>query len=132
MSDLLTDLRAAIADSITTDLSAALQVYRVRPKAPVYPCAVVGWPTEYVKPDQVAAVDLIIPVRVGVLWEDDEASNDLLAGFLETVTDAIETDPTLGGLCDTLTIRMYTNFTEERLEDDRVIIWFEIPVEVLA
>jgi hypothetical protein len=128
----LTDIRRGIELNIRTILT-DLEVFPTRTKAPNYPCAVVGWPENYtLGVDQGDALDMIIPVWVGLLWADDESSDDQLSEYLETVPDAILTDDTLGGACDVAVVLSADNF-EVGLDDaQRTVMWFQLPVTVVA
>ena len=77
-------------------------------------------------------VDLVLPVPVVIPWSDDNSSDAALETAMDTVVAAIESDRTLGGDCDDLSCRPYTDIGARTMPNDTVVITFTVPVEVLV
>lgn len=132
--DQVRDIREALRVQLQTVLGDSFNVYRGRPKNPVLPCVFVGQPDPLsLAPTQAAdPIDAVIPVWGGVLWGDDEASDDEQCALLELLPGAVEDDRTLGGLVDDVSVHTADSFGEQDLDDGRTVKWFRLPVEVMA
>lgn len=93
---------------------------------------VVGWPSEFdPHASQGGFRSIVYSVRFEVTWGDDQASDNALETAMQSAAAAIESDPTLGGSCDDLACRPFTNITAVRKADETTVMTFTVPVEVL-
>jgi hypothetical protein len=127
----LTAVRTGLKTRLAT--VSTLNAYRFMPKNPAFPCAVLDWPEEMnVQPAMDTARDITVPVVVGIeLGADDESSDDLLCGFIESVPAAILADRTLSGAAQDLSFGPIT-FSRGPIDDGRIIQWFVVPVLVMT
>ena len=91
---------------------------------------VVSFPESFARADLGVARTLVYPVRFEIPWDDDESSDAAIESFMEAAVDAIESDPTLGGSCDSAACLNITDIGASRKLDDRVVLQFVVPVEV--
>lgn len=91
---------------------------------------VVSFPDSYSRPDAGTARTIVYPVRFEIPWDDDESSDAALETFMAAAMDAIESDPTLGGSCDSAACLNITDIGASRKLDDKVVLQFVVPVEV--
>jgi hypothetical protein len=127
---------ASIRNRIKVNIAATMTTYEVydfEPKEPKYPCAIVSWP-ESLDPRATMAgdVDLVFPVRFMIVWKGDESSDQVLMDAMEAAVNAIESDRDLNSTADDVSCGAFTNIGASTLADDRVIMQFVVPVEVLA
>lgn len=124
MATTLATMRSGIATTIAG--VSGVQVYRRRQSDPQYPCLVIGWPEEFdVRPDNGDERDATIPVWVGVEVRDGDGADDQLSTLLDATVAIL------------LTVNAYdvapvSDFGEQLLQDDRIVVWAKIPVSVLA
>ena len=127
---------AAVRNRIKTNLADAihgLEVYDYEPKTPHHPIAVVAWPTNLnPRATQAGDIDVTIPVRFEVVWLGDESSDQALMDLMEAAVNAIESDRDLNGNVDDLSCGPFTDIGARTLNDDRVVMQFVVPVEILA
>ena len=102
-------------------------------KSPPAHSIIVGWPDHYdARPVMGVAVDMVIPVRWEIPWQDDESSNNALEEAMGAAVAAIESDRTLGGACSDLSCAPFTDIGARTMPSDAVNITFTVPVEVIA
>lgn len=120
---------ATARGNVYTTLAAAMTTanpYKRRQTNYMYPAVVVGWPQELdVRADLGTARDFTLDVWVACEVIDDDSSDDLLSGLLETAVTALLTNSAWD-------VQPVTDFGEQQTQDDRTIIWCRIPVSVLA
>jgi len=126
---------AAIRAQIKSNISAVLssfEVYDYEPKNKTYPSATVSWPSELdPRVTQAGGVDMTIPVTFEVMWIGDESSDQTLMDAMEAAVNAIETDRTLNSeVCD-LSCGPFIGIGPRVLPDERVLMMFTVPVEIL-
>lgn len=126
---------AQVRTGLKTNLEAMTEytVLDYEHKSPPAWAIIIGWPDVYdPRSTHAGDVDLVIPVRVMIPWQDDESSDDALEDAMNTVVATIESDRTLGGACDDLSCAAFTDIGARTMPNDLVLITFTIPVEVLA
>lgn len=127
---------AAIRNRIKTNISAVMTTYEVydyEPKNPRYPCAIVSFPDTFDPRATMAGdVNMTIPVRFMVEWLTDESSDQVLMDAMESAVNAIESDRDLNSNADDLSCGPFVNIGAVLLPDERVILQFTVPVDVLA
>lgn len=129
----LVAIRNRIKANIATSTYATFEVYDYEPKDPKYPCAVVSWPdTLDPRATMAGDVDVTFPVRFMIVWKGDESSDQALLEAMESAVEAIESDRDLNGNADDLSCGPFTNIGAVALADDRVVMAFTVPVDVLA
>lgn len=124
-------IRARIKDNLST--LSGFQVYDHEPKTKRFPCATVSWPdTLDPRATLTGDVDLTIPVLVEVAWLGDESSDQTLMEAMNEVVGKIESDRDLNGLCDDLSCGAFTNIGSRQTLDEKTVMQFVVPVEILA
>lgn len=78
------------------------------------------------------SIDVVIPVRVVIPWQDDESSDTALEDAMGAVVAAIEVDRTLNGTVSDLSCAMFTDIGARTMPNDSVIATFTVPVQVLV
>jgi hypothetical protein len=126
-------IRAALADNILSDPNFSdFEVYAYEVKDPRRPAIIVGWPETYdPRADYAGDIDLIIPVRVEIVWLDDAGTDDMLMSAMENLRDAIETDRTLQNNVDDVSCAPFEEIGTRTSGDDTVIVQFSVPVEIM-
>jgi hypothetical protein len=108
--DWLSGIMAGIATSLKTVPALGNHVFAYTPDSlPSPPYAIVGFP-ELIEFDFTMGggnADMQIPVRIYVAKVDERGGQLKLHAMMDprgagSINDAIESDPTLGGVCDTL------------------------------
>lgn len=124
MATTLATTRTAVLAAMSGITTA--QKYRRRHTNYQYPAIVIGWPSDFnVRPVFGDARDVTLDVFIGVEVTDDESSDDLLSGLLESVITALQTNTTWD-------VQSTTQFSDELLADDRVVVWARVPLLVLT
>lgn len=127
---------AAVRNRIKTNIAAAMttfEVYDFEPKDPRYPCAIVSFPEVFdPRATMGGDIDLTIPVRFLIVWATDESSDQVLMDAMEAAVNAIESDRDLNSNVDDLSCGPFVNIGATLLPDDRVVMQFTVPVEIMA
>jgi hypothetical protein len=125
-----------IRTGLKLNLESAMSGYTVldyEHKAPPAWAIIVGWPDVYdPRATYGGDIDLVIPVRVEIPWQDDDSSDDALDQAMAAIVAAIETDRTLSGVCSDLSCAPYTDIGARTMPNDAVNITFTVPVEILV
>lgn len=102
------------------------QTYRRRQRNYQYPCFVVGWPVELdARPAQGEARDFTLNIYGAAEVTDDDSSDDLLSGLLDSAITKLQETAAWD-------VQPVTDFDEAATDDERTIIWFRIPLAILA
>lgn len=127
---------ASVRNRIKTNIAATLttcEVYDYEPKSPKYPYVVVSWPETFNPRATMAGdIDFVIPVRYADVWLGDESSDQRMMDAMESIVNAIESDRDLNSTVDDLSCGSFTNIGAATMPDERVVMQFVVPVEVLA
>lgn len=125
-------IRAQLKKNIAETLS-TFHAYDFERKTKNYPCFTVSWPDTFdPRATQAGDIDLVIPVLFEVVWLGDESSDSALMAAMEAAVDAIESDRTLTRNVDDLSCGPFTNIGSRTMPDERVVMQFVVPVEILA
>lgn len=129
----LLQIRSALAANISSDVNFSdFEVYAYEVKDPRRNCVIVGWPETYDPRGTYAGdIDLILPVRVEIRWLSDEQADYDLMLALDNLRDAIESDRTLQGYVDDLSVAPFEDIGARTGPDDVVIVQFSAPVEIM-
>jgi hypothetical protein len=128
----LADARAGLKDNLAARMS-RYSVFGYEHKSPPAYSIIVSWPDMYDPRVTMAGdIDLIIPVRVEIPWQDDKSSDAELEEAMDTIVAAIEWDRTLGGTVGDLSCASFTDIGSRVLPNESVIMTFTVPVEILV
>ncbi len=127
-------IRTEISENISEDAAFdGWSVYDYEPKDPQRPCVVIGWPETYdPRGDFAGNIDLIIPVRFEMVWNDDVDVDDEMMTAMDEARDAIEADRTLNSTVDDLSCGAFSDIGARQAPDEKVVAQFIVPVEILV
>ncbi len=124
MTTTLSEARTAVFDELSTIGMA--NTYRTRQRSYQYPAIVVGWPQSMdVRPAMGDARDFVLDIGIAVEVVDDDSSDDLLSEILEAAATILQDTPTWD-------VQPATDFGEELLTDNRVVIWCRLPLAIFS
>lgn len=120
----LAEARTALAEALAA--VDGVTVYKFKPTNFTWPAAVVNWPDSMdVRPtmDGASTRDYVIPVDLGVAVKNPAGADEKLCELIEAVVAELQDNPQWD-------VRVVTDFGDELLADQRVVLWCRLPVAV--